>query len=217
MRSLVCRALLLAGLAAALPTVAVAYPITVTISTVASGSLGSTSFSDATVTVQAFFTTELTGCLPLFCSYDRLLGFSEIDGFAGLTSAVTIEGLGTYVDPSNVIASVRPGFLTVVDAEGDLGLTVQSPEITATNFLTSFGPITGTMPPICCVRPFLGPPVMFTTAGNLMLTSVADTATGEVQAGAASSVPEPGTLGMIVTGLLGVSGFLRRRLREPQG
>jgi hypothetical protein len=38
-----------------------------------------------------------------------------------------------------------------------------------------------------------------------MLTSVADTATGEVQAG--SPVPEPGTLGMIVTGLLGVSGF----------
>lgn len=49
---------------------------------------------------------------------------------------------------------------------------------------------------------------MFTTAGDLVLTSMADTATGEVQAD--SPVPEPGTLGMIVTGLLGVSGFPRR-------
>ena len=49
---------------------------------------------------------------------------------------------------------------------------------------------------------------MFTTAEDLVLTSMADTATGEVQAD--SAVPEPGTLGMILTGLLGVSGFLRR-------
>jgi hypothetical protein len=205
MRTLFCRALLLAGLAAALPTVAGAYPITVTISTVASGSLGSTSFSDQLVTVQAFFTTELTGCLV--CTYED--GFSAVYTFNGLQASVTVAGLGTYEEQANVLASVSPGFLSVYDVEGRLGLNVESPAITATNFFTpSFGPITGsTIQPDSCL-PFACPPHMFTTAGDLVLTSVADTATGEVQAD--STVPEPGTLGMIVTGLLGVSGFLRR-------
>lgn len=205
MGTLACRGLLLAGLAAALPMVAVAYPITVTISTVASGSLGSISFSNQMVTVQAFFTTKLTGCFV--CTYQN--GFASVSTINGLTASVTVAGLGTYEDPTNVLANVSPGSLSVYDVEGRLGLNVQSPAITATDFFTpSFGPITGSViQPDPCV-PFACPAHMFTTAGDLVLTSVADTATGEVQAD--SPVPEPGTLGMIVTGLLGVSGFLRR-------
>lgn len=213
MRTLVCRALLLVVGAVALPTIAVAYPITVTISTVASGTLGSIPFSNATVTMQAFFSTELTGCI--ICTYYD--GFNDIDSIHGLRATVTVSGLGTYADFSNVVADVQPGHLGLDDVDGHLGLNVESPAITATNFFTpSFGPITGSISetelgPDC-------PPVGFdfcpiyiaTTAGKLVLTSVADTATGEVEADMA--VPEPGTLGMVVTGVLGMSGFLRRRL-----
>jgi PEP-CTERM motif len=212
MRSLL-RAALLFVVAAVLPTVAMAYPITVSISTVASGTLGTTSFSDATVTMQAFFTTELTGCI--LCIYDRLYGFTYVDGFAGLTATVTIAGLGTYASTGNFFASLMlPGELQLADVEGHLGLNVESPAFTDTNFLTPFGPITGPIsePELganCPPKKFGYCPIsMYTSGGVLVLTSVADTATAEEQVG--GSVPEPGTLGMIVTGLLGVSGFLRR-------
>ena len=224
MRTLVCRALLLAGLAAALPTVAVAYPITVTISTVASGYIDSsftlsgmtTTFSNKTVTLQGFFTTELTGCI--ICVYQD--GFSFIDGAGGLTTTVTIEGVGTYED-DDTFARVNPGELILGDIAGYFALNVESSAITATNFYTPFGPITGTISepdlgPDCYPKTFHYCPVhMITSGGDLVLTSVADTATGEVQA--ASSVPEPGTLELVGMGMLGVGGFLRRRLWRRLG
>ena len=226
MRSLFRTALLLTVVALGLPTMAVAYPITVTISTVASGSLYSPmnavrTFSNETVTIQAFFTTELSGCF--ICTLDRTEGFSEIDEFAGLTAAVTIAGLGTFEGTDNFVAGVVPGSLWVNYEEGHLGLNVESPTITATSFYTPFGPITGSIsePDLGpnCFQKTLGycPVYILTKAGVLVLTSVADTATGEVQVGAATSVPEPGTLGLVGTGVLGVGGFLRRRLRGRQG
>lgn len=223
MRTLLCAALLLVVVPVGLPTMAVADPVTITISTVASGYLTTltnitSTFSNETVTVQGFFTTELTGCI--ICTYDRLDGFSFIDGFAGLTTTVTVEGLGTF-EGSSSFATVSPGELALGDVEGHLALNVESPAITATSFYTSFGPITGTIS-----EPELGPdcypkelgycPVgMYINGEKLVLTSVADTATGEVEVG--SPVPEPETLGLVGTGVLGVSGFLRRRLRGRQG
>lgn len=213
--------------AAALCSQTSAEPIMVMVSTVASGMLGSTSFTNSLVTVTDTFSSEqLQACIanaPANCSGPGLgyLFAPESPGVLDITEMVTVAGVGFGIGGGGgIYVSTGSQGIALGEIAGFFSLDVLSPAIPLDYaFGSSLGPVTGSISETllgdnCYLHlPASDCPVgLHTDAGELVLTSVADTATGQVVVGTPASVtPEPGTWIMVGTGLLGGLGTVRRR------
>jgi PEP-CTERM motif len=213
MRSSIHSIVLVAGIAFAGSSIAHADLITLTVSQVATGTLGDLPFSNERVTFTGSFTTEaLAACQdissPNFCVEDP--GLISLDETAGLmNTSVSIDGLGVFGTESNYAAELFysgnfadatniEGF-SIGDVEGRLFLPTGNLALGDNCFIN--------------LDPSVCPLTAFTTGGDLTLSSVSEeSATRSLEITSETPIPEPGTLTLLSTGLIGAAGILRRRL-----
>ena len=205
--------LFLAGLVFAGSFVAHADLITLTVSQHATGTLGDQSFTNKLVTFTGSFTTEaLAACQdissPNYCVEDP--GLIILDETAGLmNTSVSVEGLGVF--GSGFFAAVfgySGSFAEATNISGGEIEDVDGRLSLPTNNLFLGDSCFQFDPEIC-------PLVAFTSGGTLELSSVSDLGSSEFQITSETpSVPEPETLALLITGLLGSAGILRRRLQR---
>ncbi len=187
--------ILWAALFAGLPAV-VASPITFTISTSAGGTLGSTVFSDNTIT----FTETTDTSLIVFC-----FGGFALCAPASTSNTVTIGGLGTFT-----INDSTEFFTSAFNRAGLTDLTLSADVLTETdaafgsyNLETALGPIFDSI-----YSNSLSP--ISTSGGTLSyLGNSADAAFTAVTSG----TPEPGSFGLLAAGAvsLGLFGWRKRK------
>ena len=194
-----------------------AAPITYTETSIASGSLGATPFTNALVTVE--LTADTSGVIEPF------LGVFVNQG----TATVTIDGLGTatFNDPNGYAAVFFPQSViptcpcfaffddaahfpssgTAIFGLGDAGLA-------GYDLQSAFGPLTGTGIGLA-TNPDNSPVAFSTTAGTLLLADGGDPVTLTVTVGAVpTAVPEPASLSLVAVGALGALRARRRRQRQ---
>jgi len=215
MRSSLHSFLLVLAFLAAGPVSARADLITLSISEQGTGTLGGQAFTNQLVTFSGSFTTEtLAACqigLIYQCGsspggdffFDTGLGLSGNP--SPLTVNISVGGLGTFIGENlDYVGFLYTGNLEgiVVWGEGDSGGHFDIP--TPPQYLGA-GCIDYLGPFYCPIR-------AYTSGGDLMLTSVADSYFTSVEITDTSAVPEPETLALLTTGLLGIAGILRRRL-----
>jgi hypothetical protein len=198
-----------------------AAPITYTIESIASGSLGAAPFTNALVTIE--LTADTSGAFEL-----------DPVGAPGLfvnqgTATVTIDGLGTatFNDPNGYAAvlfpeSVIPGcpcFSIFDDAanfpvSGTAIMGIGDASLAGYDLQSPFGPLTGAGGEFA-TEPG-GLPVAFSTnAGSLLLTDGGDPATLTVTVGSVpTAVPEPASLSLVALGALGALRARSRRRRQ---
>jgi PEP-CTERM motif len=168
-------------------------PITYTLETTASGSLGGTSFTDATVVLtMTNNTTNVT---------NPSLGVFENVG----TVTVSIGGGSpvTFSDSTQVFSAQSLSTVGFEDLAVDDILDSVSASFASYALKTSIGPIVGSAE--------INSGSSFATSGGaFVLTSVGETATF---AAATSGVPEPSTWAMMLIGFagLGYAGYRRAR------
>jgi PEP-CTERM motif len=172
-------------------------PITYTLETTASGSLGGTSFTDATVILSMTNNTTNVTNSP--------------SGFFNNVGTVTVSvGGGTAVTFTNStqIFSAQSVFTVGFD-DADVGDIVDNAgaPFATYDLKTSIGPIIG--------RASINEGSSFpTTGGAFVLTSVGESATFTA---ATSAIPEPSTWAMMLIGFagLGYAGYRRARAAHP--
>ena len=194
-----------------------AAPITYTETSIASGTLGGTPFTNVLVTVE--LTADTAGVI------EPAPGVFVNQG----TATVTIDGLGpaTFNDPNGYAAVFFPQSVlpncpcfaffddaanfpssgTAIFGLGDAGLA-------GFDLQSAFGPLTGTGIGLA-TNPDNSPVAFSTTAGNLLLTDGGDPVTLTVTvAPVPTAVPEPASLSLLAVGALGALTARRRRQRQ---
>jgi hypothetical protein len=184
---------------------AAASPITFTISTSGSGTLGALAFTDATLIFTAVTDTTF------------ILNGPIVVGDAGnqtsapaATDTVTILGLNTWTmsDPTFFYDDRTMGVLGFEDLDEGIDTILNVLDISGTPFSTydlksSLGPISD--PLVFGSGNFTGP----TSGGTLSFTTNSTNASFQAVT-TSSSVPEPGTLGLILIGALGLRALRSR-------
>lgn len=181
--------------AAALATsslAAYADTITYTESAIGSGSLGKTDFTNALVTLTATGDTS-----------------SVVDEGGGvfviiLPVELTVEGLGStmFTDTLQFVSN-NVGLAGVGDNSDDQAvLFTTNSAFDSYNLQTGIGPLSG--------APEFNAGDSFNTADGAFVTTSFGTSTFEAVVN--SSVPEPSTIAMFGTGLLGLAGAARRKV-----
>ena len=217
-------ALLLASFVFANTAFGNADPITVIVTTVGTGTFNSQPFTNRLVTFTSSFTTEsLDSCegAPYNCiqadSNGALLLSTSNPFDQPIAFTVNVAGFGTFGTELDYSLYVSQGEISIGDTEDELTLSVFDGSPGNYALRHSIGPFSG--PTLIqdelgdnCEFMFACPPSAYTNGGTLILTSAADTATGEIQVGSPSPIPEPGTLILLGTGLLGTVGAIRRKL-----
>ena len=195
-------------------------PITVIVTTVGTGTFNSQPFTNRLITFTASLTTEtLDSCESLGgCRQDEsseLLLFSGEPFDQPIAFTVSVAGFGTFDTAFDYFLDVSQGQFGIGESEDRLGLYVTHGPPGNYDLRHSIGPFSGpSLTPAeiadCEFAPC--PPNAVTNGGTLILTSAADTATGEIEVGSPSPIPEPGTLILFGTGLLGAVGAIRRKV-----
>jgi len=189
-----------------------AAPITYTLSTTASGTLGGTSFTDALVTVTLTADTEnvVPGPTP----------FTGAVANYG-TAVVNVAGIGTgsFTGPVGIFSSLNdpaslaffggtPGVI-MIDNTTDTGIIAELGSAFGTYDLrSSLGPLTGPGGPASGSHTT---PVFSTTVGDFTW-AIGQTGGTLPSTFTASATPEPGTFGILAAGLVAV--VWRRRLSK---
>lgn len=164
--------------------------ITYTESAIGSGSLGKNDFTNALVTITA---TGNTGNVV-----DNGGIFVII-----LPVELTVQGLGStmFTDIIQFVSNNSFGDAGVGDNTNNRGVLFTSNSVFDTyNLQTGIGPISG--------APGFNSGGSFGTADGTLITTSFGTSTFEA---VTSSVPEPSTIAMFGTGLLGLAGMARRK------
>jgi hypothetical protein len=184
------------GLITVSAIVAHASPITYTVSGVASGSLGGSSFTDALVTIT--MTSDTTTVTPYEPSLPSNTG----------TTTVSVAGIGDgtltntlYVLDVTASPSSAAGF---EDLTTDFVFAVLDTGFAGYSLGTSFGPLTG----VADATHGITTP---TTEGELEIDATSgDFTFTAVEPPAAT--PEPSSFALLGTGVLGLAGVARRKL-----
>jgi hypothetical protein len=188
-----------------------AAPITYEMTSVASGTLGGTAFTNALVTLT--LTGDTSGVEPWFIP-------GALRNIGTATVSVAAVGTATLNDPNGYMAGVAPvgtgtgmGIFEFDNAARTsfthIFVIPDHAGLTGYNLVGPLGPLTGTGGGLA-TQPG-GSPVSFsTTAGALRMTGGGDPVTVTVRVAA---VPEPASLSLIAIGALGAIAARRRRQR----
>jgi len=165
--------------------------IAITETTIASGNLDGTAFTNALVKLTVMgSTTNVTGGPPIF----RLPG----------TATVSVAGVGTDTFTDNIGAvvnqSIQAAGISDLTFNGAILFTFNS-GFSTYDLTTSIGPLLGASEFNVTAFPTVGGTFNFIAAGDSTYTAKVAT-------------PEPGSLLMLSTGLLGLTGlaFCRKRI-----
>jgi hypothetical protein len=201
------RILVVFALIGILGGIALAAPITYTLSTTATGTLGASPFTDALVSVTLTGdTTNVTAGPP---------PYTDVVVNPG-SATVSVSGLGTgmftdsieIVDTLSDTAVLGGPAVLILDNTSGTGILLQTGSVfTSYDLRSSLGPITGTGGVASGSHMT---PIFPTTAGNLTWAVGQSLGTSTFTA---STVPEPTSLTLFSVGLLGLTGLCLRRKR----
>ena len=169
-------------------------PITYTLETTASGSLGGTSFTDATLILSMTNnTTNVTNSAP-----------GDFENVGTVTVSIGGGTAVTFTDPTQVFSDQSLSTVGFEDLAVDDILDSISTSFATYDLKTSIGPIVGSSE----IIPVASFP---TTGGAFVLTSVGESATFTA---ATSAIPEPSSWAMMLIGFagLGYAGYRRARV-----
>jgi len=203
-------------------SVARADTISLSITQQASGTIGNESFTDQNVTFTGTFSSQqLLSCIaantcpgplgPGTPGEYTLTTFTDPETTTTLVTTISVGGLGTFLANSGINfidVNYSGGPLTNVsiadggDPNGHLIFPVDPFNLNLENCLGDF-------PADDC------PLSASTSGGTLILTSASeDFTTSATVTPDNATVPEPSTVGLLATGFLALSGFIRSRFRS---
>ena len=206
-----------AALLALAASMASADIITASITTQATGTIGSQAFRNRFVTITERFSTEdlLTceGCFPGNYFLDSLDG--------AITTTVRVFGIGTFSGNANYAFSATGAEFSLADVEGHFGFGGSTG---SSDYFHSSGPTLGPptdtfgLGPSCdnFYPEFDCPVHLSSSGGDVVLTGVGGytISTITVRPSVINVTPEPSTLVLLGTGLLSAGGVLRRRFER---